>query len=87
MGKSIKSSLAVPSESVTLSSVSPETRQNAATRTGPSSAVIDSDLLPFIQPSKSDLSRFSIMESLGWLPLPEWEVRKLERLKTTGATN
>lgn len=87
MGKSIKSSLAVPSESVTLSSVSPETRQNAATRTGPSSAVIDSDLLPFIQPSKSDLSRFSIMEALGWLPLPEWEVRKLERLKTAGATN
>lgn len=33
--------------------------------------MIDSDLLPFIQPSKSDLSRFSIMEALGWLPLPE----------------
>ena len=79
--KSIKSSLAVPSESVTLSSVSPETRQNAVTVTGPSKAMIDSDLLPFIQPSKSDLSKFSILEALGWLPLPEWVERELERLK------
>ena len=79
--KSIKSSLLVPSESVTVSSVTPATVQNAATLTEPSDAKIDSDLLPFIQPSKSDLSRFSIMEALGWLPLPEWEERKLERLK------
>lgn len=79
--KSIKSSLLVPRESVTVSSVTPATVQNAATLTEPSDAKIDSDLLPFIQPSKSDLSRFSIMEALGWLPLPEWEERKLEKLK------
>jgi hypothetical protein len=80
MGKSTESSLAVPSESVTLSSVTPETRANAVTLTGPSRAMIVSDLLPFIQPSKSDLSKFSILEALGWLPLPEWEQRKLEQI-------
>lgn len=80
MGKSTESRLAVPSESVTLSSVIPETRANAVTLTGPSRAMIDSDLLPFIQPSKSDLSKFSILEALGWLPLPEWEQRKLEKM-------
>lgn len=79
--KSIKSSLAVPSESVTLSSVSPTMWQNAVTLTGPSKAMIDSDLLPFIQPSKSDLSKFSILEALGWLPLPECVEREVERLK------
>jgi len=81
IGKSIKSSLALPSESVILSSVSPAMWQNAVTLTGPSKAIIDSDLLPFIQPSKSDLSKFSILEALGWLPLPEWVEREVERLK------
>jgi hypothetical protein len=83
--KSIKSSLLVPRESVTVSSVTPATVQNAATLTEPSDAKIDSDLLPFIQPSKSDLSKFSIMEALGWLPLPEWAQHESESL-TSGTT-
>jgi hypothetical protein len=79
--KSIKSSLFVPRESVTVSSVTPATVQNAATLTEPSDAIIDSDLLSLLQPSKRDLSKFSIMEALGWLPLPEWAQRELESLK------
>jgi hypothetical protein len=78
--KSSKSSLLVPRESDTVSSVTTATVQNAATLTEPSDAMIDSDLLPLLQPSKRDLSKFSIMEALGWLPLPEWEQRKLDRI-------
>jgi hypothetical protein len=65
--KSIKSSLLIPSESVTVSSVTHNTVQNAVTLTEPSEAMIDSDLLSLLQPSKRDLSKFSIMEALGWL--------------------
>ena len=65
--KSIKSSLLIPSESVTVSSVTPNTVQNAVTLTEPSEAMIDSDLLSLLQPSKRDLSKFSILEALGWL--------------------
>ena len=77
---SIKSSLLIPRESVTVSSVTPNTVQNAVTLTEPSYAMIDSDLLSLLQPSKRDLSKFSIMESLGWFPLPEWAQRKLEQI-------
>jgi len=79
--KSIKSSLFVPSESATVSSVTPATVQNANTLTEPSDAAIDSELLSLLQPSKRDLTKFSIAEALGWLPLPEWEQRKLEKMR------